>query len=528
MPTLPVPYDEILEAVRVFHEALDTGYEPDPPSGMRSAQAAASKQLGMNQPNGRTYIEKRLDIATALGVQVRSWRSVDDSFINKTLLRYRTYDQEYRDAESRLTRPGRAPPGAPRAGHLPSGQRTGWVLHTPTPPLSSIATGMPASRAADSKAVVKDARRRTRGKELNAQADALLERVKTTVVEPLPPTLEELAAKIVPTLRRGPLGYRDLMEKIGATAENIEHIIHAAHTAGANIAFRGGKWHLDDAPALGSQRPVTRQLVTDSNGYLTFGGTADAHLCSKFERLDCLNDYYDHVQRRGISIVLNGGNYVDGEAPFNKHEIHTHGLDAQMQYLAKNYPQRAGVENWVISGADHEGFYSRREGVDIGKYAENVMRQNGRTDWHDMGYMECFIPIVHGATGKSSQLCLMHAGGGSAYAISYAPQKLVEAFDGGDKPAVLLIGHYHKASYQLTRNVHVVQLGCFEDQTIFMRQKKLSAHLGGWFLNLHVDPDTGAVDEFTCTFRNYYVRDYYNGRWSQHGPVTHADRGVRR
>ncbi len=121
-------------------------------------------------------------------------------------------------------------------------------------------------------------------------------------------------------------------------------------------------------------------------------------------------------------------------------------------------------------------------------------------------------------------LLLMHPGGGSAYAISYAPQKIVEGFDGGDKPAVLLVGHYHKASYQLTRNVHVVQVGCFEDQTVFMRQKKLSAHIGGMLVRVQLDPRTGAVIGCGAEFRNYYNRGYYNGRWSQHGPVRPAER----
>jgi hypothetical protein len=114
----------------------------------------------------------------------------------------------------------------------------------------------------------------------------------------------------------------------------------------------------------------------------------------------------------------------------------------------------------------------------------------------------------------------MHPGGGSAYALSYAPQKIVEGFDGGAKPAVLLIGHYHKASYQMTRNVHVVQTGCFQDQSLFMRQKKLAAHVGGWICRAHIDPRTGAVDGFGMEFRNYFVKDFYEDRWSQaHNPT---------
>jgi hypothetical protein len=290
---------------------------------------------------------------------------------------------------------------------------------------------------------------------------------------------------------------------------------------------RGDLWHVD-APAMGSQNEPGRfQLVSDDTGLIRIAAVGDTHLCSKYARLDCLEDFYDHVEHRGIKHVLHAGNWIDGEAPFNRHDLLVHGMDQQMQYLAKHYPQRPGIETWAITGEDHEGWYSRREGVDVGRYAERVMQDAGRADWRDVGFMENFIDLVHAGTGKTSKLLLMHPGGGSAYAVSYAPQKIVEGFDGGDKPACLLIGHYHKSSYNLIRNVHTFQVGCFEDQTVFMRKNKLSAHLGGWVeIQLHLDPETGAVITGGGFYRNYFVKDYYRGRWSQHGSVNHAPRGA--
>jgi hypothetical protein len=475
MTTLPLSFGEIRRAAEAYHACLDEGYprggQGRGNAGGLTALGAAASQLDLYDSK---ILARRLDIAVALGVEVRAWRAVDPSWAGKQVLRYRTYDQEFQEAESRLTRPGAARPASTRSSKR---------RETSTPDVA----------------------------------------VKPAGREPLTDP-KELVAKIVPLLRRGAMSVEEISAKLQIDPVAANVAIYFAQQQGALITDRGGKFHLDDAPAMGSQAKHKFELVTDSNGYIRFAGTADQHLCSKYERLDCLNDFYDHVARREISLVLNGGNWIDGEASFNKHDLLVHGMDPQMQYLAHNYPKRAGVTTWAITGEDHEGWWGRREGVDVGTYAENVMRQNGREDWHNVGFMETFIPLVHGDTGKSSQLCLMHAGGGSAYAISYAPQKIIEGFDGGDKPAVLLIGHYHKASYQMTRNVHAVQLGCFEDQTIFMRQRKLSAHLGGWFFELHVDPLSGAVDEFTCTFRNYYVKSFYSNRWSQHGPVQSAQR----
>jgi hypothetical protein len=76
---------------------------------------------------------------------------------------------------------------------------------------------------------------------------------------------------------------------------------------------------------------------------------------------------------------------------------------------------------------------------------------------------------------------LIHPGGGTSYALSYRAQKIVESLEGGTKPDLLAIGHYHKAdmipSY---RNVCAIQTGTFERQTPFMARGGLSAHVGGW------------------------------------------------
>jgi hypothetical protein len=339
-------------------------------------------------------------------------------------------------------------------------------------------------------------------------------------------TVPEISAKLREMLKRAPAHLHAAADKLAVPVFAVEDAIAYAQDKGALIVERGGMLHLDDTPALGITRDAyaKRELITAKDGTFEFAIATDMHLCSKYERLDCLNDFYDQVEQRGITTVLNAGNWIDGEATFNRNDLLVHGMDAQMQYLAAHYPQRAGVTTLAITGADHEGWYARREGVDVGRYAENVMRQNGREDWHDIGFMERSLPLNHYSSGLGSRIHVMHPGGGSAYAISYTPQKIIESFDGGDKPAALVLGHYHKADYLYTRNVHAMQGGCFQDQTVFMRQKRLSAAVGGCFVKITVDPRTGAFVECSYTFRNYFVKSYYDGRWSQHGAVNLAPR----
>ena len=77
---------------------------------------------------------------------------------------------------------------------------------------------------------------------------------------------------------------------------------------------------------------------------------------------------------------------------------------------------------------------------------------------------------------------MLHPDGGSSYAISYKSQKIVESLEGGVKPEVLHIGHFHKAEYLFYRNIHVFQNGCLQSQSKFMKGKHLSAHRGFWII----------------------------------------------
>lgn len=239
-----------------------------------------------------------------------------------------------------------------------------------------------------------------------------------------------------------------------------------------------------------------------------FGAIGDNHLCSKYERLDVLNALYDYFEQEGITTVYNTGNYIDGEARFNKHDIHTHGMFGQIDYFLKNYPQREGIKTYYIAGDDHEGWYTQREGVDIGSLTEMMARKQGREDLVYLGYMEQDVILPAKNKKGKTVIRVLHPGGGSSYAVSYTTQKIIESYQGGEKPDVLLIGHYHKAEYLFNRGVHSVQTGCTMDQSPFMRKKRLAAHLGGWIIEFSTD-DNGAITRFKQEFIPFYDNNYY-------------------
>jgi predicted phosphodiesterase len=244
---------------------------------------------------------------------------------------------------------------------------------------------------------------------------------------------------------------------------------------------------------------------------LRLGFVSDNHLGSNFERLDVLNLLYDLFQSEGVKIVLHGGNFIEGEARFNKNEIHKHGFARQIAYAIQEYPFRDGVETWMITGDDHEGWYNQREGINTGDYFQMCREQAGMNDIKHLGYVEADIELNGEGYDNELWCRVMHPGGGSAYAVSYAPQKIVESFQPGEKPNILMVGHYHKLSYNIIRGVHVVQMGCTSDQSIYMRKKKIEAHVGGGIIEFLRAPD-GILNRCKVEFITAFDKKFYKGK----------------
>jgi len=264
-------------------------------------------------------------------------------------------------------------------------------------------------------------------------------------------------------------------------------------------------------------------LSRPDNTYL-FGVAGDRHHGSKYHRNDVLQDLYRRFNEAGVDLILDTGNWIDGDARFNKHDLTRIGLDPQLALMAEETPA-IDVPTFAVWGDCHEGWYASREGIDVGKHAQTVMREAGH-DWTNLGYLEAYIVLRNVNTGAETVISLQHPGGGSAYALSYRPQKIVEALEGGEKPSVIIMGHYHKLEALNLRNVWVQQAGTCCDQTPFMRKKAIEAHVGGVTLGMEQDPETGAIIGFSSNMHRYFNRGFYNKRWNPAGPVVKPPRVV--
>jgi hypothetical protein len=323
---------------------------------------------------------------------------------------------------------------------------------------------------------------------------------------------------------KGGLTIDEIRKLTGATIFEVVNAVNEMEKAGVNIVTIGDSIEVRPSVEQSWRKGHALELVSDANNEFLIGATGDWHVASKYHREDVLIDLYREFEQAGVKHVMHTGNWVDGEARFNKYEIEAHGIDAQCRMLADALPRHDGMETFAVWGDDHEGWWAQREGVDVGRYAEQIMRDEDREDWHDLGFMEAHVTLRNANTGKSNIMSVVHPGGGSSYAVSYAIQKIVESLDGGEKPGVGLYGHYHKMMAANVRNVWTVQTGCVCDQTSFMRKKKLEAHVGGAIVKMKQDPETGAIIGCSTDFRRYFNRGYYNNRWSYTGPVEKTER----
>ena len=312
-------------------------------------------------------------------------------------------------------------------------------------------------------------------------------------------------------LKKGPASTEQLAKSLDSPVKTIRQAIEEMKSKGILLLTTiDGKHDLGDSVLL---EPGKSEVQGEKGDWThVFGFTTDNHLCNRHSRLDVLNAAYDHFEREGINIVYNAGNWIDGEARFNKTELITApGMDHQLDYLIDVWPVRNGIETHYIAGDDHEGWFQQREGIEVGRYLQMRAEDAGRYDLKYLGYGEADVRLSFGR--GSSVMRVVHPGGGSAYAISYTDQKRVESYQGGEKPQIELVGHYHKFNYGYPREVHTLQGGCTTDQSLFMRKKRLQAHVGYSIVRIQQD-QTGAVAGFEVQWCPFFDRKFYEKRFA--------------
>jgi UDP-2,3-diacylglucosamine pyrophosphatase LpxH len=249
--------------------------------------------------------------------------------------------------------------------------------------------------------------------------------------------------------------------------------------------------------------PSISHIQWDGLKKICFAVVSDTHINSKYTQLSYLHQFYDICRRRDITDIFHAGDIDEGDQMRMGHqyECYHQGADEHRQEIIRVYPTFPGVKTHFITG-NHDASILKRSGHDIG----NTIAEH-RPDMIYLGRDCADIYIT-----PKCILRLNHPWDGSAYSISYKPQKAIDALSGGDKPNILVTGHYHKAEYLFYRNIHSIQAGTFCGQTPFMRGRGIAAMMGGWIIMVQVD-DKGYIQHIIPEFIPFYKPipdDYLN------------------
>ena len=212
---------------------------------------------------------------------------------------------------------------------------------------------------------------------------------------------------------------------------------------------------------------------------LRFALTGDRHTGSLYQHSAALAAFYAFLGAEGIECVYDAGDILAGHNVYRgqEFELRDLGFEAQLARLVKDAP--TDITTRFITG-NHDASFKNACGVPVGKMIEQAV-----PEYEFLGEDQARVQFE--TPNGTFTLGLLHPGGGSSYALSYRPQKIIESLDGGSKPNMLAIGHHHKAEMMPSyRNVCGVQVGTFERQTPFMARQGLAAHVGGWVIEVHV------------------------------------------
>lgn len=232
------------------------------------------------------------------------------------------------------------------------------------------------------------------------------------------------------------------------------------------------------------QKPYDVPVDSDENK-IVFGLISDTHIGSLYYEPDAMAAFYNRCHDEGIKTILHAGDVVAGWKVYKGQEFELRpdakSWPEQKAVWAAEVPRIKGIDTIFITG-NHDNSFKKLVGLVVGDEF-GAMRPDWKFIGQDVGDVNLTTP-----QGQTFRVRLLHPGGGTAYAVSYHAQKIVESMAGGTKPDLIGIGHYHKSLYMPQyRNVACILCGTFERQTPFMVQHSLAAHIGGWIITAHLN-----------------------------------------
>ncbi len=193
---------------------------------------------------------------------------------------------------------------------------------------------------------------------------------------------------------------------------------------------------LQHLSALKTSYNTDKIIITDSKeDILRVLIISDLHMGNILERIDLINKAFDYCIKRGINIILCGGDMIDGT--YSRTEQRIPNIYEQIEYFLENYPYDKNILTFSVAG-DHEVSALRDKGINIIEICKN-----NRHDIIYGGFNNMVVNI------KNDKLLLTHYVLGGTQRRTDAP--------------IILNGHYHEYSLIKRDDVLYMKLPTLSD-----------------------------------------------------------------
>lgn len=304
------------------------------------------------------------------------------------------------------------------------------------------------------------------------------------------PRLERLAK----VAGKNGISLEELCNQLDLSPHKTRALVEDARNQGINIRVEGNLIGVREADPISH---VVESGIAPTGDLQKVAVISDTHLGSKYCMRGALKDFIHNAYAEGVREILHPGDIVDGDYRHAKFEMSHMGLDDQAQDLFDTLPRLPGLTYHAITG-NHDGTFADASGINVGGYLEGYFSKRGRHDLRVYGNRGAFIRI------RGAVVHLWHPRSGTSYARSHQIQKLIEKYSSGEKPHILLAGHWHIFCHILERGVHGIACPTFQGGgSAFSRSLGGAPAIGGLMLSWRLTRE-GTMRDFSLGYRSYY------------------------
>jgi predicted phosphodiesterase len=312
------------------------------------------------------------------------------------------------------------------------------------------------------------------------------------------PMNEPMQKLIEATKKKAPVSVGDLCDKLDMAPSKLRALIVSARAQGIEIHVEHDHVGLQmDKPSSRVQKVGVAPVIGERQKVAVI---SDTHLGSKYCLRAQLREFIHYAYSQGVREILHPGDVLDGMYRHGMFEVSHVSVDDQAQDLFDTLPQLPGLTYHGITG-NHDFTFTEHSGLQIGPYLTNYFRERGRNDLHFYGNRSAFLKV------RGAVVHLWHPKKNTGFAKSYAMQKNIEKYSSGEKPNILLVGHWHIFCQVEERAVHGIACPTFQGGgSAFSKSLGGAPAIGGLILSWDLTRD-GTMRSFAVEKRSYFEEE---------------------